>query len=72
MRHLVTAVGADALATRAGGFGSTHTARALSLTTPTALSSSTSHDFLLAHAVQLAFHFVQLLAQHVCFFLEPA
>jgi hypothetical protein len=76
VRHCVPAVGADALAARAGGLGSAHAARTPALpstpTTTATLSTSTTHDFLLTHAAQLAFDLFQLLAQHVSFFLEPA
>lgn len=72
MWHLVTATGADALATRSRGLGATHAPRSAPPTTAASLSSSSTHDHLLADALQLAFHFLQLLAQHIGFLLEPA
>ena len=68
MRHFVATAGTDTLAAWSGGFGPAHAARALSPTTAATLSSSTTHDCLLPYAVQLAFDFFQLLAQHIGFF----
>ena len=69
MQHSVPAVGTYTLAAWTRGLGPAHAARTLSSAAAAAPSSSMTHESLLAHTVQLAFHVLQLLAQHVGFFL---